>query len=305
MQGSYQFLLVLIVAFYAGEVLWRERDAQHRGGDRRDCRCRTGCRCSPKTRRAVRRRVRVHADRRAGRDRLSAVAGYTNLELGLYLRTRAARLGAVRADGVAGGVPAGASATRSSSAMLLFIVVFVLQIVLASRALRAQPVHLRRLADADVLGHERLRPLPAAVGLVPDATGRCSPRCCWCSRRRSGCAARRRRGAAAGARRCASCAVRKVRCSAVLASRSSRSAAGSSTTPTSSTSICRRTSCWIARRASRRSTASTRMLPQPRIADVHADVDIYPGSSGASTIRGHYQLVNKHCRADPRPACLR
>ena len=28
MQGSYQFLLVLIVAYYAGEVIWRERDAR-------------------------------------------------------------------------------------------------------------------------------------------------------------------------------------------------------------------------------------------------------------------------------------
>lgn len=28
MQGSYQFLLIIIVAFYAGDVLWRERDAK-------------------------------------------------------------------------------------------------------------------------------------------------------------------------------------------------------------------------------------------------------------------------------------
>ena len=28
MQGSYQFLLIIIVAFYAGDVMWRERDAK-------------------------------------------------------------------------------------------------------------------------------------------------------------------------------------------------------------------------------------------------------------------------------------
>ena len=28
MRGSYQFLLLLIVAYYAGEVIWRERDAR-------------------------------------------------------------------------------------------------------------------------------------------------------------------------------------------------------------------------------------------------------------------------------------
>ena len=28
MRGSYQFLLLLIVAYYAGELVWRERDAR-------------------------------------------------------------------------------------------------------------------------------------------------------------------------------------------------------------------------------------------------------------------------------------
>ena len=45
MRGSYQFLLVLIVAYYAGEVIWRERDA--RIAEATDATpCRAGCRCS-------------------------------------------------------------------------------------------------------------------------------------------------------------------------------------------------------------------------------------------------------------------
>ena len=61
----------------------------------------------------------------------------------------------------------------------LFIVVFVLQTVLVSVRFEHNLYTYRRLADADVLGHERLRPLPAARGPGSTATGPCSPRCCW------------------------------------------------------------------------------------------------------------------------------
>ena len=42
-------------------------------------------------------------------------------------------------------------------------------------------------------------------------------------------------------------------------------------------------------------------LPQPRITDVYADVDIYPAQRRVE-IRGRYQLVNKTASSDPRPA---
>ena len=60
MRGSYQFLLLLIVAYYAGEVIWRERDARIAEVDRCDAGAELGA-AAREDRRAVRRRARVHA----------------------------------------------------------------------------------------------------------------------------------------------------------------------------------------------------------------------------------------------------
>lgn len=48
LQGSYSFLLIIIVLFYAGELVWKERGAKINevtDAMPMPCRCRTGYRC--------------------------------------------------------------------------------------------------------------------------------------------------------------------------------------------------------------------------------------------------------------------
>ena len=257
MQGSYQYLLVFILTFYAGEVIWKERDA----------------------------RVAAVSDAMPVPDWVPLLAkigallavvliflavgalvamlyqlaqGHSMLEPGLYLRSSlvdAVSLGLMAVLGVVLQV----IANQKFVGYLLLILVVISLIALPGVHFEHNLYLYSTALDHDVLRHERLRQPPQALGMVPDATGRCSLRCWWCWRLRSGCVARLRAGASGGAMRSDCCAARSVHCWAHSRSPSSRSVPGSTTTPTYSTSTCRRTWCSIARRASRRTTASTRM----------------------------------------------
>ncbi len=177
MQGSYQFLLLLIVAYYAGEVIWRERDA--RIAEATDATpvpdwvpllAKTGALFAV-----------VLAFMAVGV--LAAIVyqlsmGHTNLELGLYLRS-------VLLDSMPFVLTAVAAvflqviSNQKFIGYALFILVFVLQTVLVS-------VHFEHnlytfagsptltYSDMNGFGHF-LQP----VGLVQQLLVACSPRCCW------------------------------------------------------------------------------------------------------------------------------
>ena len=184
----------------------------------------------------------------------------------------------------------------------LFIVVFVLQIVLRQRAFRAQPVHLCRRADADVLRHERLRPLPAAVGLVQQLLGRV---------RRD---AAGDLGGVLGARHGAvvarslesgeasSCAADRVRCWVLSAI--AFVAIGSWIFYNTNVLNEYLPSDVVLDRQARfeKEYRKYKDLPQPRIIDVYADVDIYPARAARRDPRA-LSARQQDCRADPRPAC--
>ncbi len=147
---------------------------------------------------------------------------------------------------------------------LLTIVYFVGMRALRRARLRPPPVPLRRRARRALLGHERLRPFVRPLvwfdlyWAVAAALLVVAAHLLWVrGRRRAGAPGCARRGGGSAARRGSRPPSRRWL--------SPRRGAGSSTTPTSSTSTCR--TIWPAtgRPATRRSTSSTRRLPQPRI----------------------------------------
>ncbi len=181
MQGSYQFLLIIIVAFYAGDVLWRERDAKLAEV--------TDSLPVPNWVPLLSKLGAITAVVFAFTlfGVLAAIGyqlwhGYTKLEPLVYLQ-------AAFIDSWPW-VLMGALAlflqiisNQKFIGYLVLILVLLSQIVLGSDRLRAQLVYLRRRARHDVFGHERLRSSAAAVRVVPnvlDAVRRDADRACEC-----------------------------------------------------------------------------------------------------------------------------
>ena len=163
MQGSYQFLLVIIVAFYAGDVLWRERDAKLAEV--------TDSLPVPNWVPLLSKLGAVSAVvfTFIGFGVLAAIGyqlwhGYTNIELLVYLQ--------------AAFIDAWPFALMGALALVLQVIsnqkfIGYLLLILNDRAdyaepdrLRAQLVPLRRFAGHEIFGHERLRSSVAAVGMV-------------------------------------------------------------------------------------------------------------------------------------------
>ena len=202
--------------------------------------------------------------------------GHTNLEPGLYLR-------AVLIDSmpfVLMGVAAVFLQVISNQKFIgyvLFILVFVLQTMLAAMHFEHNLYNLCRLAGADVLGHERLRPSAAAVGVVRDLLVRvrgdaAGDRDGVLGARHGAVVARSLAPGDADAARSAGRVARRA-----ALSRSSRSACWIFyNTNVRERVSCRRTSSLDRQARFEKEYRKYKDLPQPRIADVHADVDIYP-----------------------------
>ena len=217
--------------------------------------------------------------------------GYTNLELGLYLQRRRCSDSMPFVLMAVAAVFLQVISNQKFIGYALFILVFVLQTVLVS-------VHLEHnlytfagapaltYSDMNGFGHFLLPwawfnvywSVFAAMLLVISAAF-------WVR-------GSRRRGAVAGITRCASCAAGKVRCWVRSPSPSSRSAAGSSTTPTCVNEYLPSDVVLDRQARFEKEYRKYKDLPQPRITDVYADVDIYPAERRVA-IRGRYQLVNK------------
>ena len=221
-------------------------------------------------------------------DRLSAVAAATRTSSsGCTCAASADRFGAVRADGGRSRSSCRSSATRSSSATCCSSWCSIAADRAVERASRAQPLHLCRRAGADVLGHERLRPLAASRGpgsrrywtlfaamlLVLAAAF-------WVR----GTAPALARALASGAAQ--RCAVRKARCWRAARGRVRRDRLLDLLQHQRPQRVpARRTSCWIARRTTRRSTASTRTC-RSRASSTSTPTSTSIPQSGASRFAG-------------------
>jgi ABC-2 type transport system permease protein len=289
MRGSYQFLLVLIVAYYAGEVIWRERDA--RIAEATDATPVPGWLPLLAKTAALFAVVLVFMAVGVLASMIYQLSmGYTNVEAGLYLRSMLLDSMPFLLTAVAA-VFLQVMSNQKFIGYALFILVFVLQTVLVS-------VHLEHnlytyagsptLTYSDMNGYGHLLAawswfnaywsVFAAILLVIAAAfwvrGSAPPwRRRWNQALRS---LRGRQGALLGALAVAFVAigswifyntnvVNEYLPSDVVLDRQARY---------------------------EQDYRKYKDLPQPRIADVYADVDIYP-SERRIAIHGRYRLVNR------------
>jgi hypothetical protein len=290
MRGSYQFLLYLIVAYYAGEVIWRERDA--RLAEAVDATpvpnwlpllAKTGALFA-----VVLVFIAVGVLTTVG---YQLSQGYTNLELGVYLR--GALLAALPFGLMA--VAAAFLQVMSNQKFIgyaLFILVFALQLVMQSMRLEHNlyiygGTSTLIYSDMNGYGHllrgwlwfeaywyafaALLLAIAAAFwvrGAAPKWRGR------WGHAMRS---LRGPQGVVAGVAALAFVAIG----SWIFYN-------------TNVVNEYLPSNVVLDRQANYEKRYSKyRDLAQPRIVDVRADVDIYPNERRAQ-VRGHYRLVNKH-----------
>jgi ABC-type transport system involved in multi-copper enzyme maturation permease subunit len=239
MDGSYNFLLVIIIGFYAGELVWRERGA--RISEVTDAFSLPDW--IPLLSKLTAMTAVIFSFLVAGALECVAyqlIKGYTLVEPGLYLSGHRPEYAALRPGRRIRAVPAGHC--QQQVRRLPAVRAVLRQPHRADAiALRPSPVQLRQRTGPAVLRHERLRPFPRGAPVVPRLLGRLVRR--PARRRRAVLVARHgaRAGRNARASRASVSACRRARCSPDPCSSSPASAPGSTTTRTSSTATCRAT----------------------------------------------------------------